>query len=165
MLTLRLARAGTKKRPFYHLVATDSRNPRDGRFREKLGYYHPGQKTLVFDQDRIQYWLGVGAQTSSSASRLIKYAKKHGNSPLPKKGASAKAPEAPKAAPAPVKAAEKKPAAPKEAAPTEAAKEAEPPKEAASAKEGASGADPAASGAETAAKEAASDKDPAGDKA
>ena len=62
MVTLRLARAGTKKRPVYHLVATDSRNRRDGRFIEKLGYYIPQRKILVLKHDRIDYWRGKGAQ-------------------------------------------------------------------------------------------------------
>ncbi len=79
MLTLRLARAGTKKRPVYHLVAADKRSRRDGRFIENLGYYIPGRKVLVLKQDRISYWMSVGAQTSETAKNLIKKAKKHGN--------------------------------------------------------------------------------------
>jgi small subunit ribosomal protein S16 len=85
MLTLRLARAGTKKRPVYHLVAADSRSRRDGRFIENLGYYIPGRNILVLKNDRIEYWLGVGATTSETASHLIRKAKRHGNvQPAPK---------------------------------------------------------------------------------
>lgn len=72
MLTLRLARVGTKKRPVYHLVATDSRSRRDGNFIEKLGYFIPERDVLVVDQTRIDYWLGVGAQTSETVKMLIK---------------------------------------------------------------------------------------------
>lgn len=79
MLTLRLARAGTKKRPVYHLVAADSRARRDGRFIENLGYYAPTRKILVLKQDRIEYWLSQGAATSETARQLIKRNKKLGN--------------------------------------------------------------------------------------
>ena len=81
MLTLRLARAGTKKRPVYHLVAADSRSRRDGRFVENLGYYIPGKEVLVLEQDRIAYWLSVGAKPSPTAKSLIKKAKDKGNQP------------------------------------------------------------------------------------
>ena len=76
MVTLRLSRAGTKKRPVYHLVAKDSRTARDGRFIEQLGYYWPQRKILVLKHDRIDYWLSKGATTSSTAYRLIKKSKK-----------------------------------------------------------------------------------------
>ena len=79
MLTLRLARRGTKKRPVYHLVAADRRARRDGRFVENLGYYIPGRNVLVVKQDRVEYWLNVGAQTTETARHLIRRAKKHGN--------------------------------------------------------------------------------------
>ncbi len=72
MVTLRLARAGTKKRPVFHLVATDSRSRRDGRFIEKLGYFIPGRDILVVDSERVSYWLGVGALPSETAKHLIK---------------------------------------------------------------------------------------------
>lgn len=106
MLTLRLARAGTKKRPVYHLVATDSRSRRDGRFIENLGYYIPGRNVLVLKQDRIDYWMSVGAAASETARQLIRKGKRHGNvEPVskPKYQAPAgpppaPAPEAPKAA-------------------------------------------------------------------
>lgn len=76
MLTLRLSRTGTKKRPVYHLVAADSRSPRDGRFVENLGYYIPAKDVISFKQERIQYWIGVGAKVSGTAVRLIAKAKK-----------------------------------------------------------------------------------------
>jgi small subunit ribosomal protein S16 len=72
MVTLRLARAGTKKRPVYHLVATDSRSRRDGRVIEKLGYFIPGRDVLVVDSERVNYWIGVGALPSETAKHLIK---------------------------------------------------------------------------------------------
>lgn len=62
MVTIRLARGGSKKRPFYHMVVTDSRNARDGRYIERLGYFNPvakGQEErLHLKQDRIEYWVG-----------------------------------------------------------------------------------------------------------
>ena len=82
MLTLRLARAGTKKRPVYHLVATDSRSRRDGRFIENLGYYIPNKNVLVLKQDRIEHWLNVGATMSETAGQLIRKAKRHGNTQI-----------------------------------------------------------------------------------
>jgi small subunit ribosomal protein S16 len=72
MVTLRLSRAGTKKRPVYHLVVKDSRARRDGRFIEKLGHYHPQRKSLVLNHDRINYWLAQGATTSETAQALIR---------------------------------------------------------------------------------------------
>ncbi len=104
MLTLRLARAGTKKRPVYHLVAADSRSRRDGRFIENLGYYIPNRSVVVLKQDRIEYWLSVGATTSETAGQLIKKAKRLGNVPPvskpkyqapPKPAGEAKAEKAP----------------------------------------------------------------------
>ena len=61
---IRLARGGAKKRPFYRIVATDARSPRDGRFLEKLGTYNPMTKegTVTLNRARVDYWLGVGAQ-------------------------------------------------------------------------------------------------------
>jgi len=80
MVTIRLARTGAKKRPFYHLVVTDSRNPRDGRFIERLGFYNPvaaGQEVpLRIDLERVDHWLGHGARASESAGRLIGKARK-----------------------------------------------------------------------------------------
>ena len=80
MVVIRLARGGSKKRPFYNIVVTDSRNPRDGRFIERLGYYNPmasGQAVkLQIAEDRLTHWVGQGAQMSDTVARLIKQAKK-----------------------------------------------------------------------------------------
>jgi small subunit ribosomal protein S16 len=75
MVVIRLARGGAKKRPFYNIVATDSRNRRDGRFLERIGFYNPvAQKgeTLRIAHDRVNYWKGVGAQLSPTVERLVK---------------------------------------------------------------------------------------------
>jgi small subunit ribosomal protein S16 len=71
---LRLARAGAKKAPVYHLVAADSRFARDGRFIEKLGTYNPRTEPemLQLDGDRLEHWLKVGARPSERVARLIK---------------------------------------------------------------------------------------------
>lgn len=79
MLTLRLSRAGTKKRPVYHLVAADKRARRDGRFVENLGYFIPARNVLVLKHDRINYWLSVGAATTEVARKLIRRGSKEGN--------------------------------------------------------------------------------------
>lgn len=77
MVKIRLARAGAKKRPFYHLVATDSRSPRDSMFIERLGFYNPvatgGEQKLVFDQARIEHWTSKGAQVSDRVTYLLKH--------------------------------------------------------------------------------------------
>ncbi|KAB2930657.1 MAG: 30S ribosomal protein S16 [Candidatus Contendobacter sp.] len=76
MVTIRLSRGGAKKRPFYTVVVTDSRNRRDGRYIERIGFFNPiasGQDVrLSLNQERIQYWLGTGAQPSERVSSLIK---------------------------------------------------------------------------------------------
>ncbi len=76
MVTIRLARGGAKKRPFYHVVVTDSRSPRDGRYIERVGFFNPvarGQEErLRLDQERIDHWIGQGAQTSDRVAKLIK---------------------------------------------------------------------------------------------
>jgi small subunit ribosomal protein S16 len=78
MVKIRLSRAGAKKRPFYHIVATDSRNRRDGRFIERLGFYNPGSagagKALEVDLARVEYWKGAGAQVSDRVAHLLKQA-------------------------------------------------------------------------------------------
>ena len=78
MVKIRLARGGSKKRPFYHLTVTDSRKSRDGRFIERVGFFNPvarGQEeSLRIDQDRINHWLGLGAQTSERVAKLLKSA-------------------------------------------------------------------------------------------
>jgi small subunit ribosomal protein S16 len=73
---IRLARGGAKKRPFYRIVATDARSPRDGRFLEKLGTYDPMTKdgTVTLDRARVDYWLGVGAQPTDAVRRLLRKA-------------------------------------------------------------------------------------------
>jgi small subunit ribosomal protein S16 len=78
MVTIRLARGGSKKRPFYHLTVTDHRNARNGRFIERVGFFNPvarGQEErLRVDTDRIDYWQGQGAQLSERVSKLVKEA-------------------------------------------------------------------------------------------
>jgi small subunit ribosomal protein S16 len=76
MVVIRLSRGGAKKRPFYNIVATDSRNRRDGRFIERIGFYNPvaaeGTEALRIAADRLAYWVGVGAQLSPTVARLAK---------------------------------------------------------------------------------------------
>jgi small subunit ribosomal protein S16 len=76
MVVIRLARGGAKKRPFYNIVATDSRNARDGRFIERVGFYNPvaseGEPKLRIAADRLDYWTGVGARVSPTVARLVK---------------------------------------------------------------------------------------------
>ncbi len=76
MVTIRLSRGGSKKRPFYHLTVTDSRKSRDGRFLERVGFFNPvarGQEERVrIDQERIDYWLSQGAQPSERVAKLLK---------------------------------------------------------------------------------------------
>lgn len=76
MVVIRLARGGAKDRPFYNVVVSDSRNRRDGRFIERVGFYNPqapeGQEGVRFAMDRVSYWIGVGAQPSESVARLLK---------------------------------------------------------------------------------------------
>ncbi len=73
MVRLRLTRRGAKKKPFYRIVAADSRSPRDGRFIEQLGYYDPMRDPLVLkvDLERVDHWLSVGAQPSETVASLI----------------------------------------------------------------------------------------------
>ena len=78
-MKIRLARGGSKKRPFYRVVATDSRMPRDGRFIEKLGTYNPllakdSEERVKLDLDRIKYWLGEGAQPTDRVARMLEAA-------------------------------------------------------------------------------------------
>jgi small subunit ribosomal protein S16 len=79
MVTIRLSRGGAKKRPFYHISVADSRNARDGRFIERVGFYNPtarGQEEgLRIDLDRVEYWQGKGAQLSERVAKLVKEAK------------------------------------------------------------------------------------------
>ena len=79
MVTIRLARGGSKKRPFYHIVVADKRSKRDGRFIERVGFFNPiasGQEeTLRVDIERVEHWLKQGAQTSERVGQLVKSAR------------------------------------------------------------------------------------------
>ncbi|HEX9070419.1 MAG TPA: 30S ribosomal protein S16, partial [Pseudolabrys sp.] len=109
-LVIRLARAGTKKRPVYHVVVADSRAPRDGRFIERLGYFNPllpKEKTerLKLDLDKVQAWMKKGAQPSDRVMRFLDAAgimkRPKRNNPekaIPRKERKAKEEEAAKAA-------------------------------------------------------------------
>jgi small subunit ribosomal protein S16 len=76
MVTIRMNRGGAKGRPFYNIVAADSRARRDGRFVERVGFYNPiaagGEEPFRIDLGRVAYWRGVGAQVSPSVERLLK---------------------------------------------------------------------------------------------
>ena len=76
MVKIRLTRGGAKKRPFYHIIVTDSRSARDGRNIERLGFYNPvaagAEKRVELDAERIQYWIGQGAQMSDKVADLFK---------------------------------------------------------------------------------------------
>lgn len=80
MVTIRLARSGSKKRPFYHVTVADQRNPRDGRFIERVGFFNPvarGQEErLRVDIERVNYWISKGAQPSDRVAKLVKDARK-----------------------------------------------------------------------------------------
>ena len=89
-MKIRLARGGSKKRPFYRIVAADSRMPRDGRFIEKLGTYNPllpkdSEERVKMDIERVQYWVGQGAQVTDRVARFLEAAgvneKKERNNP------------------------------------------------------------------------------------
>ncbi|MBC8158247.1 MAG: 30S ribosomal protein S16 [Alphaproteobacteria bacterium] len=141
---IRLSRGGAKKRPYYRIVVADSHNARDGRFIERVGTYnpmlakdHPDRVRLV--EDRIKYWLGVGAQASDRVAKFFaaaglmearKYAEQTKKN-LPKAKAQERMKEAAEAAEAKAKAAAEAAAAPAEEAPVEAAAEAAPAEEAA----------------------------------
>ena len=76
MVKIRLTRGGAKKRPFYHIIVTDSRSARDGRNIERVGYFNPvaagAEKRVELDAERIQYWIGQGAQMSVKVADLFK---------------------------------------------------------------------------------------------
>lgn len=95
---IRLARAGTKKRPFYRVVVTDQRSPRGGRFLENIGTFDPAMETaqIQVNDERLTYWRSVGAQPSATVDRLLRR----------RPAVEAAAPAAP--APAPAKASKKK---------------------------------------------------------
>ena len=127
-IKIRLARAGSKKRPFYRVVAADSRMPRDGRFIEKLGTYNPllnkdDDNRVKLDLERIKEWLSKGAQTTDRISRLLEnlevLPKKIRNNPIkakPKK--EAEDPKAEEPTPEEPKAEESAPQEPKAEGPT-----------------------------------------------
>ena len=109
-VVIRMARAGTKKRPFYHIVAADSRAPRDGRFIERLGYYNPllpkdKEERLKLDMDKVKAWMVKGAQPSDRVMRFLDAAgvakREKRNNPeraIPRKERKAKKEEANKVA-------------------------------------------------------------------
>ena len=76
MVIIRLARGGTVKRPFYHIVVTDRRNARDGRYIERIGFFNPiatgGEERFRVDLSRVEYWRGQGAQQSERVTDLLK---------------------------------------------------------------------------------------------
>ena len=122
-MKIRLARGGSKKRPFYSIVAADSRMPRDGRFVEKLGTYNPllpkdSEERVKMDMERVQYWLGEGAQPTDRVSRFLEAAgvieKKERSNPNKAKPGKA-APERAEAKAEKARAAEEAAAAPAEA--------------------------------------------------
>lgn len=80
MVVIRLSRGGAKARPFYNIVVADKRCRRDGRFIERIGFYNPlargGEEPLRIAQDRLAYWIGVGATPSETVQRLMKQAPK-----------------------------------------------------------------------------------------
>jgi small subunit ribosomal protein S16 len=80
MVKIRLTRGGAKKRPFYHIIVTDSRSARDGRNIERVGYYNPvasgNEKRVELDLGRVQHWVGQGAQMTDKVADLYKQASK-----------------------------------------------------------------------------------------
>lgn len=76
MVIIRLARSGAKKRPFFNLVVADSRNPRDGRFIERVGFYNPkaaeGEEKLRVQMERLTFWQAKGARLSDTVAKLVK---------------------------------------------------------------------------------------------
>ena len=108
-LVIRMARAGTKKRPFYHIVLADSRSPRDGRFIERLGFFNPllpkdNEARLKLDLEKIKAWMAKGAQPSDRVMRFLdaagvkkREARNNPEKAVPRKERKAKAEEAAKA--------------------------------------------------------------------
>ena len=80
MVKIRLARGGAKKRPFYHIIVTDSRSARDGRNIERIGFYNPvaigGEKRVELNLERVKHWLSKGAQLTDKVAVLVKDAAK-----------------------------------------------------------------------------------------
>lgn len=91
MVKIRLARGGAKKRPFYHIVVTDQRVARDGRYIERLGFFNPvavgGEVPLRLDAERVEYWKGRGAQLSERVNNLVKSFNRHGEGEAAKRAA------------------------------------------------------------------------------
>ncbi len=79
MVVIRMARGGAKNRPFYNIVVADSRNPRDGRFIERIGFYNPvageNEEGFRLSMDRVEYWTSQGAKASDAVQKLIKRGK------------------------------------------------------------------------------------------
>lgn len=153
MVVIRLSRGGSKKNPFYNVVVADSRNRRDGRFIERVGFYNPSARAnaegLRIDEARVNHWTSNGAQLSDTVARLVKFHAKG-----PEAMIAAKAKDAAKVETAKAKAAEA------EAAKIKAAADAA--KAEADAKAAAEAAEKAAAGAEAAAAPAA-EETPAAD--
>ena len=82
MVKIRLTRGGAKKRPFYHIIVTDSRSARDGRNIERVGFYNPvatgGEKRVELNTERVQHWIGQGAQMTDKVADLYKQFGKSG---------------------------------------------------------------------------------------
>ena len=80
MVSIRWARGGSKKRPFYHVVVSDSRSPRDGRYIERVGFFNPvgrdHEENLRIDLERVDYWIGQGAKPSERVASLLKVHRK-----------------------------------------------------------------------------------------
>lgn len=78
MVSIRLSRGGSKKRPFYHLTVTNSRNARDGRYLERVGFFNPSargqEERLRINKERVEHWVGQGAQLSERVASLLKEA-------------------------------------------------------------------------------------------
>ena len=76
MVTIRMARGGAKKRPYYQIIVTDSRNRRDGRFIERVGFFNPvasdSEEKVRIDRERVDYWLSKGAKASERVAKLLK---------------------------------------------------------------------------------------------
>ncbi|MGZ8257889.1 MAG: 30S ribosomal protein S16 [Methylotenera sp.] len=112
MVIIRLARGGAKKTPFYNLVVADSRNRRDGRFIERVGFYNPsakaGAEALRVDQVRVAHWQSQGAQLSDTVARLVKFHAKGPEHAIASKAKDAEKADAAKAKIAAVEAAKAK---------------------------------------------------------
>ncbi|MCC5863134.1 MAG: 30S ribosomal protein S16 [Gammaproteobacteria bacterium] len=93
MVSIRLTRGGAKKRPFYHIIVTDSRNRRDGAYIERLGFFNPlagsDVEQLRVDLARIDHWVGQGARPSERVAQLIKHARKGSTAAPAEQAASA----------------------------------------------------------------------------